>query len=444
MKPAIEMKTTTIPKYKSLDSSFALLKEGFPFIQKRSKRLGSDIFQIRMLMQNVICMTGEEAAKVFYDPEKFERRKAIPKRIQKTLTGRRGVQTLDSEEHRHRKEMFMSLMNGESIGELMLITREHWRRQMAEWPEREKVVLFEEVKEILCKAACEWVGIPLRENEIKRRTKDLWAMVDAFGAIGFRHWKGRFARGRMQRWIGKIIHQVRENNIEIPKNSPAEKIIFHEDLNGNFLDTRTAAVEIINLLRPIVAISNFITFSAFALNEHPHLKNRIRESEAYIDMFVQEVRRFYPFAPFVGARVKETFIWRGFRLKKGTLVFLDIYGTNHDPRIWERHKEFWPGHFGSNKRTPFSFIPQGGGNYITGHRCAGEQITIELMKVAIDILIKEIVYQVPEQELSYDLKRIPSVIKSGFIINKIRISNPSQTPTAKKISSRDFDQISKS
>jgi fatty-acid peroxygenase len=81
MKPAIKMKTTTIPKYKSFDSSIALLKEGFPFIQKRCKRLGTDIFQITLMLQSVICMSGEDAAKVFYDPEKFERKKAVPKRI---------------------------------------------------------------------------------------------------------------------------------------------------------------------------------------------------------------------------------------------------------------------------------------------------------------------------------------------------------------------------
>jgi hypothetical protein len=52
-------------------------------------------------------------------------------------------------------------------------------------------------------------------------------------------------------------------------------------------------------------------------------------------MFVQEVRRFYPFFPFVAAVVKKDFTWKGFEFKEGTLTFLDLYGTNHDPEVWE-------------------------------------------------------------------------------------------------------------
>ncbi|CAB3389417.1 protein of unknown function [Kyrpidia spormannii] len=36
------------------------------------------------------------------------------------------------------------------------------------------------------------------------------------------------------------------------------------------------AVELINVLRPIVTIATFITFSALALHEHPECKEKIR------------------------------------------------------------------------------------------------------------------------------------------------------------------------
>lgn len=99
-----------IPQDRIIDSTLFLVFEGYKFISHRCQRYQSDIFQTRLLFKPTICFKGEEAAKVFYDPEKFTRQKAAPKRLQKTLFGQGGVQGMDGDAHRHRKEMFMSLM----------------------------------------------------------------------------------------------------------------------------------------------------------------------------------------------------------------------------------------------------------------------------------------------------------------------------------------------
>ncbi len=79
----------------------------------------------------------------------------------------------------------------------------------------------------------------------------------------------------------------------------------------------------------------------------------------YQKMFVQEVRRFYPFFPFVAARVKQDFTWNGYQFTEGTLTLLDLYGTNHDQKLWEHPNMFYPERFAQWQGSPFSFIPQG-------------------------------------------------------------------------------------
>ena len=182
-----------------------------------------------------------------------------------------------------------------------------------------------------------------------------------------------------------------------------------------------AAIELINLLRPIVAISTFVTFAALALHEHPAWRDRLRaRNEEDIEMFVQEVRRYYPFAPFLGARVKRNFVWKGYEFKKGTLVLLDVYGTNHDARLWEYPNEFQPERFMTRKGGLFDFIPQGGGDSNTGHRCPGEGATIEIMKASVDFLVNQIDFDVPVQDLSYTLDVMPTLPKSGFVLTHVR------------------------
>ncbi|WP_330400744.1 cytochrome P450 [Lacrimispora amygdalina] len=137
-------------------------------------------------------------------------------------------------------------------------------------------------------------------------------------------------------------------------------------------------------------------------------------------MFVQEVRRYYPFTPFVGARVHKDFVWDQYEFKKGVLVLLDVYGMNHDPVIWGDPDKFRPERFQEEKDRTYCFIPQGGGDPAKGHRCPGEGITIEIMKAGLNFLVNKIDFVVPEQDLSYSLSRIPTLPKSGFIMNQIK------------------------
>ncbi|PSA91409.1 cytochrome P450 [Bacillus atrophaeus] len=410
-----------VPHDKALDNSLAMMREGYLFIKNRVDRYQSDLFETRLLGQKAICMSGEEAAKVFYDPERMKRNGALPKRLLKTLFGVDAIQTMDGDAYTHRKLLFMSLMTPPHQKRLAELAMEQWLAALSKWEGAEKVELFEEAKNVLCKIACQWAGVPLEESEVKERADDFSAMVDAFGAVGPRHWKGRRARPRAEEWIRDIIENVRAGKTEAEKGTALYEMAFHTELDGSRLDTQMAAVELINVLRPIVAISTFITFSALALHNHPEYKEKLKSGNGDdLEMFVQEVRRFYPFGPFLGAQARKDFVWNQCEFKEGMLVLLDLYGTNHDARLWEDPNEFRPERFKDRNEQLFDLIPQGGGDPAKGHRCPGEGITIEVMKVTLDFLINHIEYEVPEQDLSYSLVRMPSLPESGFVMSRIR------------------------
>ena len=298
---------------------------------------------------------------------------------------------------------------------------EQFQASISKWERAGKIVLFEEANDILCRIACNWTGVPLQESEVKERADDFSHMVDAFGAVGPRHWKGRIARTRTEEWIKGVIEDVRAGKLKAAKGSALYEMAFHKDLNGKLLDTKMAAVELINVLRPIVAIATFITFSALALHKHPECKEKLQLGDRdYLEMFVNEVRRFYPFAPFLGGRVRKEFTWNQCEFKIGTLVLLDLYGTNHDSQIWKNPHFFQPERFKDWKGSLFDFIPQGGSDPAKGHRCPGEGITIEIMKASLDFLVKKIEFEVPGQDLSYSLTKMPTLPESGFVMSNIR------------------------
>ncbi|GAB6499027.1 MULTISPECIES: cytochrome P450 [Bacillaceae] len=413
--------TNQMPREEGIDHSLTLMREGYMYILNRRKSFNSNIFETRLLGKKAICMVGNEAAEVFYDSEKFKRKDAAPNRAVQTLFGKNGVQGLDGQDHRHRKEMFMSIMSPEGPQSLTDITKKQWKTALHKWEQMDEVILYEEVKEVLCRIACQWAGVPLEEDDVKEMTKDLAAMFESPAAVGPNHWLGRNARNKVENWIGELVDKVRNGEVNPPEDTALHRFAWHRDLKGNLLATDTASVEVINILRPIVAIAIFINFIALAVHHYPEEREKLKSGdEKYAQMFVQEVRRFYPFFPFVVALVKKDFTWNGYKFEEGTLTLLDLYGTNHDPEIWKNPDMFSPDRFAKWEGSPFSFIPQGGGDYFMGHRCAGEWVTIEVMKVSLDYLANRMEYEVPNQDLSYSMVSMPSIPHSKVVLKNVK------------------------
>lgn len=116
---------------------------------------------------------------------------------------------------------------------------------MDKWEDAYSVVLFEEAQQILCRVTCHWAGVPLQESKVVERAHDFGALVDAFGAIGPRHWKGRRAKAKTEQWVRGVIEDVRSGQLKAEGDSALHAFALHRDLNGILLDTQMAAVELI-------------------------------------------------------------------------------------------------------------------------------------------------------------------------------------------------------
>ncbi len=411
-----------LPTLRSLDSTLAVAHDPYRFIARQCDQHAADAFETRLLLQKMICIRGEEAAKIFYDTTHFSRVGVAPTRISKTLFGRGGVQGMDGDAHRHRKMMFMSLLNEDKIGGLTRLASDIWDRRLLQWSSMKRITLYRQAQEVLTEAVCQWAGIPLAPDDVGRRTSELVALFDYAGNIGPKHWWARLARKRNEAWLREIVEQIRNRTFQPPADSAACLVAHHRDLDGNLLESNIAAVELNNILRPTVAVSAYIVHCLHALQLNPTLRDQLSQGAADdLHCFVQEVRRYYPFFPFAVAKVKKSFEWNGYQFPSGRKVLLDLYGTNHDARIWNRPDDFDPERFRNWEGNPFTLIPQGGGDHYQNHRCPGEWIAIEQMKVAVDVFVNRCQYDVPDQNLDINMKRLPAIPHSHFIAQNVRI-----------------------
>ena len=410
----------TMPRDRTLDSTAAMLIEGYEFISNRCRRLGSDVFQTRLYLQPTICMRGRDAAEVFYDTDRFRRTDAAPRRMRKTLFGDGGVQALDGHAHHHRKAMYLSLMSDQRMDDLVARVEQEWRTRLARWEQADEVELYDEVSRLLTRAVHDWAGVPLGDDELADRRDQLHGMIVGGGGLGPNYLRGRLDRKRAEGQLEALISRLRAGDLHALEGTALHVIGWHRTPDGELLDLHTAAVALLNVLRPTVAVDRYVTFVAMALHQHPEWRTRLAGADdGLVRAFVQEVRRHYPFFPFTAARVARTFTWKGFTFPEGRRVLLDLHATDHDPSVWSSPSSFDPTRFLDREVGAYELVPQGGGTHDTGHRCPGEWLTIRLMGLATRLLVDGMEYEVPEQDLRLQRGKVPALPTSGFVLRRV-------------------------
>jgi cytochrome P450 len=123
----------------------------------------------------------------------------------------------------------------------------------------------------------------------------------------------------------------------------------------------------------------------------------------YLDCFVKESMRLYPAAGFLfGREAAEDVELGGYKIRRGSWVFIAPYIVHRDPNVFANPEVFDPTRFGQDRIDsipPYGYIPFGSGPRI----CVGNSMaTMQIMLMAITILQKfrvELAQGPPELEL---------------------------------------------
>ncbi|OYW51610.1 MAG: hypothetical protein B7Z31_13800, partial [Rhodobacterales bacterium 12-65-15] len=300
-----------LPRLAGLDHSAALLRQGYGFIPDACDRLGSDGFRARIMLRDVVCLRGPEAVALVYS-DTVTRQGSVPGTVLRLLQDKHSVQQQDGAAHRHRKALFLRmLMQDGAVTALRDQFRTRLAAARAEWRTEAEVVLIEAINPVLTDAVCAWVGLPdlPRPNGL---ADTLYRMSDRAGGFGPATWAALWRRSGVERWLRGLIADARAGTVAVRKDTPLCQLIAHRDPDGNPLDDATLAVELLNILRPVVAIGRYIAFAAMHLGRAPGWRDRLHGGDpALAESFAEEVRRLSPFFPAVGAITLRPVEWQG-------------------------------------------------------------------------------------------------------------------------------------
>lgn len=391
------------------DSTRSFLRCPYTFIGRTCERLGSDVFETRLWLQRTICLRGEEAAALFDDDERFERRGVAPGWLARPVLGRGSVQDFNGVAHLARKTLRLSQFDTASLTHARRLFAEEWAVAVPWWELEGKVVLGDELKLVLTRVACAWTGVPLPETEVQIRADDFRMLFDAEASA--HPLETRRARRRVETWLGGLLRTVRAGGSVEPHSAL-------ERLARSKLDEATALAELCHLIRPVLALSGYIVFLALALHQYPHLTPTNREERLH---FIQEVRRHYPSIPVAVARVRRDFEWQGTRFHAGQRAFLDVFGTNHHPLTWVRPNAFQPDRFAGTGPRSHALVSQTANERGPHDRWAGEELSLAILDEAMLQLTVFTHYRVrPSQDLGLEMRRVPALPRSRLILEDVR------------------------
>jgi fatty-acid peroxygenase len=401
------------------------LDEGYLLLSELRKEANAPVVKARLLNKEVIAIYGKEAAKKFYDPRNFKREGAMPKIVLKTLFGENGVQTLDGQAHEHRKTIFMDSMTPKRMKEYHRILDKNLTQKLDR--QQGQFELFDLAKDVLFRSICEWAGIDLSQltkKEVDQLAEYQISMISSAVTNPATHIKGIDNRKKSEKWAQSLIENARINPVAGKEDVALYAFAKATDDHGELLPIDVAAVELLNVIRPTVALTVWIALMGHALFSRPDIYQRLHaEFDQLQDSFIQEMRRYYPFFPMLPAFAIQDVEVDGYLIPKDSWVVLDLYGTNHDDRMIETPEVFRISRYlGKEKHISYDeeyeMIAQGGGEFKTMHRCAGEWITLHTLRVFSDQLVNKYQFSIPEQDWNIPMNQFPTYPKSKALLIK--------------------------
>jgi fatty-acid peroxygenase len=389
------------------DLGYRLLTDGYLAIPRdRAEHGGGDAYTTRLLGRRTLVVRGRDAVRRFYDPELVRRRGAVPRALGWLLFGPGAVHLLDGEAHAHRKAGFVALLDEDAVRSVADLAADELRRRLAERPTGTGgTPAVELLAEVYGVAVLRWVGVDATPAAAQRTSRRLLRLVDGFGGAGRAYARAWLERIRLGAWARDLVRRSRQGGRGDPETAGPLDVVAHwRDRDGRLLPATVAGVELLNVLRPTVAVAYLGGFALASLEQHPERRRDLADPEQR-HAFVQEVRRLGPFVPALAGKLRRGVDWDGTRLGRGHRVVLDVPGTNRCPASWHDPEAFRPQRFVGRAVDPWELVPQGGG-LLDGHRCPGESLTVALLERTLAVLAEHERWRATGS--GHSLRRIPA------------------------------------
>lgn len=418
--------------------TLSFLAKPFEFIEHRVASYGP-IFRTHLLGKPTVVLAGGETAGVFADETITLRDGSVPDHVRELLGGR-SLPLLDGAEHSARKRQVLAALVPEALPSYLPAMQRLVESTLAQWtatPAGGELPGIASLKRLSISAiAKNIVGMDDGED-LETLLTSFQVLTAGFTGLpialpGTAYKRALNARDAIFEVLRRAIAEHRAK----PFDDGLSRMLAHEDEQGASISDENAVLELHHIF-----IAGYIVFAYLAsllmeLHRSPELRAAlVKEVQAQapsgplslrtlasmerLSRVVQETKRITPVIPLFFGKARKTAVLGGFRIDEGTTLCWAAYSHNQDGRVFPQPASFDAHRFdparAEHGKHAFAFAPQGMGPS-TGHKCPGVDYSTLLVQVFATVLLRDYTFQLPEQDLSYDLAIIPPEPRDGLKI----------------------------
>lgn len=401
-------------------------KDAFAFVSTRVAEHGR-VFRTNILGQNAAIITGADAGGVFLDPANCTRIDSQPPHIKRLFNGE-SLPSLDGAAHRTRKQLVMAAFSDDAFRAYLPRMQRLIDRYLERWTAGGKELRWSDELELLSMhvVVANFFGVE-DEAALRSLREEYSAMTTAFGAVpinlpGTKLSKGLKSVARLHK---QLLGYVKEHRATEQDTGLARILAATAD-DGSTIDDESAARELHHLV-----VAGYIVFAEFVmgviqLTRGEALRTRLTVSakampnpltvdalnaDEQLQHFIMETKRITPVIPIVLGKSAREFEFAGCRIPKGWLLLWALNASHLDDATYSDPNAFDPERFAKPReehcKHAHAFAPQGVGEAMTSHRCAGQEYSTMFMGAFFARLLATSTWTLPPQNLELDGSTTP-------------------------------------
>jgi cytochrome P450 len=408
-----------------------MLRDAYGFVEERAQKHGP-IFRTRILGRPTAVITGADANGRFIDEDDIQRAHAMPAHVESLFGGPGVLPLLDGEAHRARKRVIMAAFTREAIISYLPGLQRLVRTTLEGWAGAGEVTWPAPLKRLAVEAICSAViGLP-PGPAVDRVIADYDRVLAGFAALPIPLPFSAYQRAR--RALDRILAVFRDairDHFTDGRDDGLARILAARD--GAELGVDLIARELHHVVIAGLIVWAWLMRAAVELDAAPALRDRLREDVAKLDgapaldalesvpllrRVSMEVRRLTPVVQVFFGRARRTFTFAGHRVPEGWMVLWGIHSSHIRPELYPDPTRFDPDRFAEGRaehlRHPLAFVPNGAGDALGGHRCAGYELAPCLLELFLVELLRGYSWSFPEQDRTLDFSQVPPAPRHGL------------------------------
>lgn len=410
-----------------VNNPFGLIEEGY--------REYGPIFQTSILGEDTVFLVGPEACEIWVNFDLIERQKSLPPHIKNIFGNEDVLPMIDGDHHSNRKELIMAGFSRPALEGYLPGLQETLQASLSQLANSKQIDGVSELKKLALRTIANNM-IGLTPGERLDHLIDLYMATDGAMTCIPVPLPGT-VYSRMLKAVKQIFIELAEIGAERQANPGIDaysRILTAQLASGKTISIDEAKFELHHCILGGYIIWGTLAHIIQVLYQKKELRelllNEVEEKcstkalslKQLIDTpqllkFIMEIKRITPIVPGQFARAKADFEFNGFKVKKGTRLFLGMHMTDQAESTYTSPQVFDPERFAperaEDKKHEHAFIPQGPGTELT-HRCPGLDYATYFMQVFTILLLKGFTWDIPSQNLDYNWKTVPPEPADGF------------------------------